>query len=294
MNESIRTAVPIIDTHAHVFSPDAKTFPPRENPSRPPAGGGTLARLLDEVERCEVHAVTLVQVSGFYGFDNRYLCAAAQDNPYWTAGICTLDPEDERSPRLLKIYARDGNVRGMRSVPAAGKRLDHPGVRALWKTAADEGLVVNVLGGYELEEQIDALLAAFPNLPVALDHCLGLRFGSPANERTLAALGRLAKHGNLHAKLSFIANGAQGCPDGFPCAGFWQTALKVVDIFGAERCCWGSHFPTEKYAPRLTYAEHLEIYRRRLPLSDEARRWILGETARRLWFPEMAAAGADR
>ena len=277
-----------IDTHAHVFSPDEKTFPPRENPSRPPAGSGSLGRLLDRVERHEVHGVTLVQVSGFYGFDNRYLCAAAEANPHWTAGICTLDPEDERSPELLKSYARNANVRGMRSVPAGGKRLDHPGVRALWKTAADEGLVVNVLGGYELEEQIEALLAAFPDLPVALDHCLGLRSGGP-NERTLAALSRLARRRNLHAKLSFIANGAAGCPDGFPCGGFWETVLEVIDIFGAERCCWGSHFPTEKYARRLTYGQHLEIYRSRLPLSAEARRRILGETARRLWFPEMDA-----
>ncbi len=277
-----------IDTHAHVFSPDEKTFPPRKNPSRPPAGSGTLARLLDEVERREVHGVALVQVSGFYGFDNRYLCAAAEANPHWTAGICTLDPEDERSPRLLKTYARRFNVRGMRSVPAGGKRIDHPGVRALWKTAADEGLVVNILGSWELAEQIDVLLAAFPRLPVTLDHGLGLRSAGP-NERTLAALGRLAKHRNLHVKLSFLANGVAGCPDGFPCRGLWATVLETIDIFGAERCCWGSHFPTEKYARQLTYGQHLAVYRERLPLSAEARRWILGETARRLWFPEMAA-----
>ena len=178
-----RIIVLIIDTHAHVFSSDERQFPPRENPSRPPQGSGTFAGLLDEVERHDISAVTLVQVSGFYGFDHRYVCSAARENPHWTAGICTLDPENERSPGLLKTYARESNVRGMRSIPASGKRLDHSGVRALWKTAADLGLVINILGGYELEPQIDTLLQDFPTLRVALDHSLGLAVGGP-NEKT--------------------------------------------------------------------------------------------------------------
>lgn len=286
-----RIIVLIIDTHAHVFSSDERQFPPRENPSRPPKGAGSFAGLLHEVEQHDISAVTLVQVSGFYGFDNRYVCAAARENPHWTAGICTLDPEDERSPGLLKTYARESNVRGMRSIPASGKRLDHPGVRALWKTAADLGLVINILGGYELEEQIETLLKDFPGLRVVLDHSLGLAVGAP-NKQTLATLGRLAKHRNLYNKISFIANGPQGCPDSFPCSEFHETVLKVIEMFGAERCAWGSHYPTVKYAPKLTYGQHLEIYRKQLPLSDDARRCILGETARRLWFPEMDATAS--
>ncbi|MYB51113.1 MAG: hypothetical protein F4X77_02770, partial [Acidobacteriia bacterium] len=136
----------IIDTHAHVFSEDESAFPPKPEPSRPPAGTGTISRLTEEVERHEVRAVTIVQVSGFYGFDNRYVRAVALQNPHWTAGICTLDPLDTAAPDLLRRYAREGSMRGLRSVPAAGNQLDHPGVRALWRAAGDEGLPVNVLG----------------------------------------------------------------------------------------------------------------------------------------------------
>ena len=276
----------IIDTHAHLFSPDETAYPPKENPSRPPSGTGTLERFTEEVERNEVRAATAVQVSGFYGFDNRYVQAVAIKNPHWIAAICTLDPLDDSAPAVLRRSARNGSMRGLRSVPAPGGRLDHPGVRALWRAASEEGVPINVLAGYEVEDQLDRLLDAFRGVPVALDHCLRLQAGERAG-RTLAALARLSRHRHLYAKVSFIANGEQGCRDGFPCAAMHRAVLRVVDLFGAERCAWGSHFPTEKYAQPLTYGQHLEIFLNRLDLSASARRQILGETARRLWFPEM-------
>ena len=275
-----------IDTHAHVFSLDERTFPPKPDPSRPPRGSGTLERLVEEVERHDVRAATVVQVSGFYGFDNRYVREVARQNPHWTAAICTLNPLDPEAPGALKAFARDGTMRGLRSVPAPGNRLDHPGVRALWSAASDEGLPVNVLGGHALADQLGRLLRAFPSLPVVLDHSLRLQAG-PDRDSTLASLERLSEHRHLYAKLSFIANGAGGCSDGFPCRSMHASVLRVVRMFGAERCAWGSHFPTERYAPALTYGEHLDIYRSQLDLSDRERRQILGETARRIWFPEM-------
>lgn len=39
----------------------------------------------------------------------------------------------------------------------------------------------------------------------------------------------------------------------------------------------------------MSYAEHLRIFAEALPLADEERRLILGENARRIWFPELQA-----
>jgi len=41
------------------------------------------------------------------------------------------------------------------------------------------------------------------------------------------------------------------------------------------------------WTPKITYSEHLRIFTEVLPLKTEARRLILGEMARRLWFPEL-------
>ena len=280
----------VIDTHAHLFSPDEVKYPPRENPARPPAGKGTIEHLQREMKANGVGGACAVQVSGFYRFDNRFICDSAKAHPSWIAGICTLDPNDPHSPGLLTEFAREYGVRGMRSVPARGGQLDHPGVRALWIAALDNGVVVNLLTGHEPADHAERLLRDFPDLPVALDHALRLQADGPV-EPTLQALTRLSRHKNCHVKMSFIANGPRGCVDGYPCRGFHEVVMKVINLFGAERCAWGAHFPLEKYSPALTYSQHLRIYTEELPLTGEARASIVGGTAKKLWFPDRDLEG---
>jgi predicted TIM-barrel fold metal-dependent hydrolase len=272
----------IVDSHAHLFSPDEKRYPPRENPSRPPEGTGTIEHLQREMAAAGVKAVCAVQVSGFYGFDNRYICAVSKAHPDWIAGVVTLDPDDPASPPRLAGFVNAYGVRALRSVPSK-TGLDAPGVRELWKFALEHSIVVNLQTDYEHADEADRLLAEFPDLPVVLDHALRLEAGRQVEE-TLAAVRKLAKRSNCHAKISSIANGEDGCPDGYPCTSFQQPILDVIDAFGPERCCWGAHFPLEKYAPKLAYKEHLLIYAEALPLKADARRWIVGETANKLYF----------
>ncbi len=272
----------IVDTHAHIYSPDEERYPPIEKPLRPPGGKGSLEDLHAESRANGVNAACIIQTSTFYRFDNRYICDSAKATPDWTAGVCTLDPDDRHSPGVLEEYAREYGVRGMRSIPAADGRLDHPGVRALWKTATDQGIVINVLIGPEKADQADRMLAGFPQLQVVLDHCLNLKAG-PNLDSTLEKVLHLSQRPNLHAKLTFIPTGSAA---GFPCADMHDAGLKVIDAFGPERCVWGSDFPCELWAPKVSYAEHLKIFSEVLPLTSAAREKILGETARRLWFDD--------
>src|SRR5437867_4427040 len=190
----------IIDTHAHIYSPDEKRYPPIEKPLRPPSGKGSLEHLRRESQANGVRAVCAIQTSTFYRFDNRYICDSAKANPDWVAGVCTLDPDDPHSPGLLAQYVREYGLRGMRSIPASNGKLDHPGVKALWKTALDQGIVINVLIGREKTPEVAALLKEFGALRVVLDHCLNLKAG-PDLDATLADVLLLSQHKNLHAKL---------------------------------------------------------------------------------------------
>src|SRR5690606_1628674 len=120
------------------------------------------------------------------------------------------------SPGMLIHFKQKFGLKGMRSIPAANGKLDHAGVRALWKAASDEGLVINVLVNRDKASEVDRLLADFPDLRVVLDHCMNLKAG-PELEPTLDAVRRLARRKNLHAKLTFIPTGsATGYPKNPP------------------------------------------------------------------------------
>ncbi len=270
----------IIDTHAHIYSPDEKKYPVIEKPLRPPPGKGSLEHLRRETLAHGVAKACLVQTSTFYGFDNRYTMDSAKASKAWAAGICTLSPDNPKSPEMLKTYVREFNARGMRSIAARDGRLDHPGVRALWKMAADLGVVINVLTGRDKAAELDRLLAEFKTLPVVLDHCLGLKAG-PEMAATLETVLQLGLHPNLNAKLTFIPTGSAGK---YPCRDMQEACLKVISAYGGGRCVWGSDFPMELWAPRVSYAEHLRIFASDLPLKTPERELILGGTATRLWF----------
>jgi predicted TIM-barrel fold metal-dependent hydrolase len=273
----------IIDTHAHIYSPDEKRYPTIEKPLRPPPGKGALEDLRQESRANGVEAVCAIQTSTFYRFDNRYILDSSKANPDWVAGVCTLNPDNPNSPSLLAKYVREYGIRGMRSIPAKSGELDHPGVRALWQTALDEGIVINVLVGPHLSDHVDRMLNQFPDLRVVLDHCFSPKVG-PELEPTIRKAIDLARHRNLHAKLTFVPTASA---TGFPCADLHEACRKVADAFGPERCVWGSDYPSGLWTPKVTYAKHLKIFTEVLPFGDEARRHILGETAKRLWFPML-------
>ena len=270
----------VIDTHAHIYSPDEERYPPIDKPLRPPGGKASLEDLRRQSRANGVEAACIIQTSTFYRFDNRYICDSAKATADWTTGVCTLDPDDPHSPGLLKQYVREYGLRGMRSISAADSRLDHPGVRALWKTALEQGIVINVLIGRDKADEADRLLADFSDLRVVLDHCLNLKAGSDL-DATLNEVLRLSRRPKLHAKLTFIPTGSAA---GFPCSDMHQACLKVIDAFGPERCVWGSDFPSKLWTPKVSYAEHLKIFTEVLSLTDADREQILGQTARRLWF----------
>ena len=272
----------IIDCHAHLYGEDDRKYPPRENPNRPPAGHGTLAHLKRQMSANGVSHVTVVQPSSFYRWDNRFTAHTARDNPDIIAGIVTLDPDNPYSAEMLEYYVTQYNVRGMRSVPAKSGSFIDPGVEKLWATAQRLGIVINPQTKHDKSEEVRSLAIRHPNLPVVLDHCLGLRLGD-SYEVTLNACLQLAKLPNMHAKLTLIPLGTK---EPYPCRDMHDTCKRLIDAFTPQRCVWGSHFPTALFQPEISYAQHLKLFSHELGLDDSSKKAILGETAKGLWFKE--------
>lgn len=270
----------IIDCHPHIYGEDKKKYPPIEEPYRPPAGKGTVEHLRRETQAAGVKFVTAIHTSTFYRWDNRFTADAARDNKDFMVGVCTLNPDDPASPKTLEEYVKSYNVRGMRSIPARSGKFDDPGVEALWTTAEKLGIVINVLAHADQHAEIETLVKRHPGLRVVIDHCLNIAAG-PTLEPTLKAMQALATLPNVHAKLSFIPVGSA---EEYPCRDMHEPCRAVIKAFGPERCVWGSCFPCELWCPKVTYAQHLKIFTHELGLDEKARRAILGETPKKLWF----------
>jgi L-fuconolactonase len=95
---------------------------------------------------------------------------------------------------------------------------------------------------------------------------------------------RLGRFKNLHAKLTFVPTGSK---QKYPCADIHDAVMNIVEAFGADRCVWGSDFPSELWTPGISYSQHLQIFLNDILFADQARQKILGLTAKKLWFPEL-------
>jgi predicted TIM-barrel fold metal-dependent hydrolase len=270
----------IVDTHAHIYSPDETAYPAIEKPYRPPAGTGSPDHLRREAAAAGVDRVMMVQTTTFYGWDNTFVRDTAAVSGDWAVGVCTLDPDHPHSPDILDALVRRSNVRALRTyVSRPGGRYDHPGNRRLYEAARRLGIVVNALLSAQTADDLSRLLGDFPDLPVVLDHCLALHSG-PTFVSTVAKVVELARHPNLHAKLTFLPTGSA---EEYPFRDMHQACRRIVDAYGAERCIWGSDFPTELWCPKVTYSGHLQLFREELGLTAEEQAAILGETATRLY-----------
>lgn len=273
----------IVDTHAHIYSPDEATYPTIERPYRPPPGAGTPEGLRGEMAGAGVQRAMLIQTTTFYGWDNSFLRDTSAGAGEWAVGVCTLDPDNPHSPDVLYALGQRANVRALRTyVSGTGEhrgRFDHPGNRRLFSAAREQGIVINALLGLPAADDLATLLADFPDLPVTLDHCLALSAG-PALEATVAKVEALARFPNLHAKLTFLPTGSA---EEYPFRDLRGACRRFIAAYGPERCVWGSDYPTELWCPKTTYAGHLDLFRQELGLSSGEQGAILGETAARLY-----------
>ena len=270
----------IIDTHAHIYSENEQRYPPNAKPYRPPGGAGSVANLERVTKANGVAGVCIVQPTTFYGWDNSFICDTAVGTKKWTAAVCTLDPDDPHSPGLLLHYAKKYGIRALRSYPAKDKKLDNPGVMALWKACGDVGITVNVLCNRDNQDAFARMLERFPHQPVVIDHCLNLKAGPDQNE-ILAALLRLAKMPNAHAKLSFLATGSA---EAYPFRDMQEPCKQIINAYTPDRCIWGSDFPCELWTPKATYGQNLRLFTQELGLAEAAKESILGKTAQKLYF----------
>jgi predicted TIM-barrel fold metal-dependent hydrolase len=272
----------IVDSHVHVVSPDEARYP-----LSPGGLPGTWYRerpvsaeqLRAEMAEAGVTHAVLVQAVGAYSFDNAYAAAAAAAHPLHYRGVCALDGRAAAASATLGELVRERGIRGVRVFALArpGESwLGDPATFGLWQTARELQITALATVFEHQLEELGRVLAAFPGLRVALDHCGFPDLTAPDWEKR-SPLMELARFPNLYLKVSsHLLHAARQAGSSGP-----RLVAQLAERFGAERLVWGSDY-SQTPGP---YRDLLELGRAAfaaLPPAQRAR--ALGETSFELFF----------
>ncbi len=114
----------------------------------------------------------------------------------------------------------------------------------------------------------------------ALDVCIDHMADCPIDKsEELKKLLALARYPRVYVKLSHLWSLSH---EAYPYRDTHEQVRRLYDAFGPERLMWGTDWPAVE--DFCGYGRALALYRDEIKFfNDEDRRWILGETALKLW-----------
>lgn len=275
----------VIDAHVHLWPQDRAGWPPLAIAEQPfPAALDARAETL--VAQMDAYGIarSIVVQTPWYAHDDGYLLesAARFAGRLTIVGClplrlesCDVDAYARRLGRAelaglrAHILGRDAATRIRQTwidpVLARARDLDKPIL--LWCRHPRAHLLYGELA------------ARFPGLKLVIDH---MGYASPvfgATPESLEGLLALARHRGIHVKLS---TQYQHSVLQYPWRDVFELQARLIDAFGAERCCWGSNWPMQ--IPMPDFAQRLALLAEAFPFRHATERdWVLGRTAAALW-----------
>jgi predicted TIM-barrel fold metal-dependent hydrolase len=248
---------PIIDSHAHVSSPDLARYPRSNALSAAPQFEAPLEQLLQSMDGAGVASAVLIQPS-MYAFDHAYLLKCLAAHPGRFVGVVLGDPGDPDHPAVLSNLVRRAPIRGVRFAPLIDPARPWFGRESdgLTRAIADLKLAACLLVGPAHLEAARQWIVRHPDVTVIIDH-LGRPDLNPSDPLAVCdAVAGLAKHPNVVVKLSALVELSR---EPFPHRDIAAWVEKMNAAFGPERMMWGSDFPhvagSAKFLASLTSLE---------------------------------------
>ncbi|MEO5819267.1 MAG: amidohydrolase family protein [Vicinamibacteraceae bacterium] len=242
-------AIPIIDTHIHLFDPNRPQGAPYTGPksSSPPVAAlparyRTLAGPLGVVGAVKVEASPWVE-------DNLWVLEVAERDPIVVGVVGNLEPEKPEFPEYLDRYRKNRLFRGIRCGNLWGRdiaaQVESPAFIGGLRRLAEADLVMDTANPrLSLLQAIVRVTDRVPTLRVVLDHLPALPMPETAADRAAleTALRELGARPQVFVKLSAIIHDVKGqiSTD----VGSYKGWLdRLMDVFGEDRVVFGSDWP---------------------------------------------------
>jgi predicted TIM-barrel fold metal-dependent hydrolase len=236
----------IVEWNAHMFSRDTRRYP--FHPAAPylpdvaALDRDPLPVYLKRMDRLGIDYAVLVHPEP-YGDDHRLILDCLGREPGRLRGVCHFFPKDPLAPeKLAALVEYQPALVGVRLHAHRGKEhyLDSfadAGVRAIWRTAAERGLIVELHIGPNYAAQAAELIRAYPSTAVLIDHLGEPQFGAPGEYGDVLAL---ARYGNVYMKLSGLDYISSAAP---PHLDVKPLTRQLAEAFGPTRLVWGGGTP---------------------------------------------------
>jgi predicted TIM-barrel fold metal-dependent hydrolase len=242
------TAIPIIDTHIHLFDPTRPQGAPYSGPKGAPpvpalpARYRALAGPLGAVGAIKVEASPWIE-------DNLWVLQVAQQDPIIVGVIGNLEPEKPEFAEYLGRFAKNPLFRGIRCGNLWGRdftaQVEMPSFIDGLKRLADADLVMDTANPrLSLLQAVVRVTDKVPTLRVVLDHVPALAPFETATDRDAldVVLRELGSRPQVYVKLSSIIHSVQG-KISFELQPYRSGLDRLMEIFGDDRVIFGSDWP---------------------------------------------------
>ena len=281
---------PIYDTHIHLWNatrPSGVPWPPPEN-----------TRLFRDVLPADYEAAArplgivgtgIVEASDRHE-DTGWVLDVTRGNAFFGFLVAQLEIGAADFVSKLDEITADPRVVGLRGFLWSPTLTLAPEQRLHLQALAARGLSLDIIsrGDFNPKDKLDALAGAVPDLRIVVDHLGGAR-GTQPDPKWAADMRRLARHANVHVKLSALYDMFNpGADETHP----WQAPTDVAayrahfdvlfEAFSPQRLLFGSNWPVCTMGGSL--ADEIAIMEEYLaPLGQPIRDAVMHDNARRVY-----------
>ncbi len=240
------SAVPIIDTHIHLFDPTRPQGAPYSGPPGVPVEPSLPPRYRKLATPLGIVGAIKVEASPWVE-DNLWVLEVAERDSIIVGVIGNLDPDKPDLAEMLDRYHKNRLFRGIRYGNLWGrditKQVENPAFIDGLKRLQQADLVLDTANPrVDLLQAIIKLTDRIPELRVVLDHLPSLE---PTPETRTAydqALGQLQQRPRVFVKLSAVIHRVNGQAS-TELARYRDRLEQLIGRFGDDRILFGSDWP---------------------------------------------------